>query len=171
MCPIFRCPFCCLSVFDLRIFIKPFGIFKLFLKPNFLSLTYEKFFISDIFMNLALMKTNFVSFYCILFTDEADSPSKEENNFFRLYLLCQKIATTAVRLFFDSKVPGHTLETFLKQHKSNLTSQFSVCRCTKDQKAKLFPGELFFIAMSIKIGRNRLITLSERQYIHRSNLR
>ena len=102
-------------------------------------------FISDIFMNLILMKTKFVWFNCILFTDEADSLSKEENNFFRLYLLCQKIATTAVRLFFDSKVPGHTLEAFLKQHKSNLTSQFSACRCTKDQEAKLFPGEFFLL--------------------------
>jgi hypothetical protein len=32
--------------------------------------------------------------------------SKEENNFFRLYFLCQKIVTQAVRLFFDWKVPG-----------------------------------------------------------------
>ena len=82
--------------------------------------------------------------------------------------MCQKIATQAVRLFFYSKVPGHTLESFLKHHRSNLTSQFSVYRCTKDQKAKMFPGEFFFIAMSINIGRNRLITISDRQYIHRS---
>ena len=127
-------------------------------------------FISDIFMNLILMKTKFAWFNCVLFTDEADSLSKEENNFVRLYLLCQKIGTTAIHLFFDSKVPRHTLEAFLKQHKSNLTSQFSVYRCTKDQKAKLFPGEFFFITMSINIGRNRLITVCERQYIHRSNM-
>jgi hypothetical protein len=69
----------------------------------------------------------FAWFNCILFTDEADSLSKEENNFVRLYLLCLKIATTAVRVFFDSKVPGHTLEAFLKQHKSNLTSQYQKC--------------------------------------------
>ena len=94
-------------------------------------------------MNLALIKTKCVWFNYILFTDEADSLSKEENNFFRLYLVCQKIATKAVRLFFDSKVPGHTLEAFLKQHKSNLTSQFGVYRCTKEQEAKLFPGEFF----------------------------
>jgi hypothetical protein len=42
----------------------------------------KNYFISDIFMNLALMKTKFVWFYCMLFTDEADSLSKEENNFF-----------------------------------------------------------------------------------------
>ena len=148
----------------------PFGIVILFLKPNILSLTYETFFISNIFMNLALTKTKFVWFNCILFTDEADSLSKKENNCFRLYLLCQKIATKAVRLFFDSKVPGHTLEAFLKQHKSNLTSQFSVYGCTKDQAAKMFPGEFFLTAMSINIGRNILITVSERRYIHRSNL-
>jgi hypothetical protein len=106
----------------------------------------------------------------MLFTDEADSLSKEEHNFFRLYLLCQKIATTAVRRYFDSKVPGHTLESFLKQHKSNLTSQYSVYRCTKEQVAKLFPGEFFFIAMSINIGRKSLITVRERQYIYPSNL-
>ena len=64
-------------------------------------------------MNLILMKRKFAWFNCILFTDEADSLSKEENNFFRLYLLCQKIATTAVHLFFDSKVPRHTLGAFL----------------------------------------------------------
>jgi hypothetical protein len=112
-------------------------------------------------MNLALMKTKFVWFYCILFTDEADSLSKEENNFFRFYFLCQKIATKAVRQYFDSNVPGHTLESFLKQNKSNLTS-----RCTKEQVAKMFPGEFFLIAMSINIGRNSLITVS----VHRSNL-
>jgi len=72
----------------------------------------------------------------MLFTDEADSLSKEGNNFIRFYFLCQKIATQAVRFFFDSKVPGHTLESFLKQHKSVLTSQRSVYRCTKDQEAK-----------------------------------
>ena len=109
--------------------------------------------ISDIFLNLALIKTKFVWFYCILFTDEADSLSKEENNFFRLYLLCQKIATTAVRLFFDSKVPGHILEAFLKQHKSNLTSHRSAYSCTKDQEAKLFPGEFFLLQCQlIKAG-------------------
>jgi hypothetical protein len=40
----------------------------------------------------------------LLFTDKADSLSKEEDNFFRLYFLCQKIATQAVRLFFDRKI-------------------------------------------------------------------
>jgi hypothetical protein len=45
-----------------------------------------------------------------------------------LYLLCQNIATQAVRDFFDSNVPG--LESFLKQHKSDLTSKSSVYRCT-----------------------------------------
>ena len=78
---------------------------------------------------------------CLLFTDEADSLSKEESNFFRLYFLNQKIATQAVQLFFDSKV----LDSFLKQHKLSLTSQSSRYRCTKDQEAKLFPGEFFLI--------------------------
>jgi hypothetical protein len=86
----------------------------------------------------------------------------------RLYLLCQKIATQAVRLFFDRKVPGHTLESFLKQHRSNLTS--SVYRCTKEQVAKLFPGEFFLIAISIDIERNILITISDQQSVHQSNL-
>jgi len=39
--------------------------------------------------------------------------SKEENNFFRLYFLCQKIVTQAVRLLFDSKVPGLDFFLFL----------------------------------------------------------
>ena len=121
-------------------------------------------------MNLALMKTKFVWCICILFTDEADLKSKEENNFDRLYYGCHEIATQAVRLFFDNNLAGHTLETFLKQHKSNITSQYSVYSCTKDQVAKMFPGEFFFIAMSINIGRNSPITVRERQYIHRSNL-
>jgi hypothetical protein len=67
--------------------------------------------------------------------------SKEGNNFLRLYLLCQKITTQAVRDFFDSNVPG--LESFLKQHKSDLTSKNSVYRCTWEQKAILFPGEFY----------------------------
>jgi hypothetical protein len=50
------------------------------------------------------MKTKFVWLNCLLFTDEADSLSKEENNFVRLHLLCQKIATQAVQFFFDSNV-------------------------------------------------------------------
>ena len=128
----------------------------------------KNYFISDIFMNLILMKTKFAWFNCILFTDEADSMSKEGNNFFRLYFLCQKIATQAVRFFFDSNVPG--LESFLKQHKSNLTSHRSVYRCTKDQEAKLFPGEYNLIAMSIDIGRKILITISYRKSVYRSNL-
>jgi hypothetical protein len=37
--------------------------------------------------------------------------SKEEN-FFRLYFLCQKIVTQADRLFFDSKVPRLEFFTF-----------------------------------------------------------
>ena len=113
------------------------------------------------------MKTKFVWCNCLLFTDEADSLSKEQNNFCRFNYLCQKIATQAVRLFFDSNVPGHTLESFLKQHRSNRT--YIVCKWTKDQKAKMFPGEFFFIAMSINIGRNSLISISsDRQCIHRS---
>ena len=84
---------------------------------------------------------------CLLFTDEAEALSKEENNFFRLYFLCLKIATQAVRFFFDSQVPGHTLELFLRQHRSNLTSRRSVYKCTMDQEVKLFPGEFFLIAM------------------------
>jgi hypothetical protein len=43
--------------------------------------------------------------------------------------------------FFDSNVPG--LESFLKQHKSDLTSKSSVYRCTLEQKAILFPGEFY----------------------------
>jgi hypothetical protein len=87
--------------------------------------------------------------------------------------MVQSIATQAVCLFFDSnfsKVPGHTLESFLKQHKSSLTSQSSRYRCTKDQEAKLFPGEFFLIAMLINIGRNILITVNDRKFVHRSNL-
>jgi hypothetical protein len=87
-----------------------------------------------------------------------------------LFSLSQKISTQAVRFFFDSKVPGHTLESFLKQHRSNLTSYRSVYRCTKDQEAKLFPGEFFLIAMSINIGRNILITISDSKSVYRSNL-
>ena len=79
----------------------------------------------------------------MLFTDDADSLSKEENNFFRFYLLCYKIGTLAVRLYFDSKVPR--LESFLKQHRSSLTSMHSIYICTKEQQAKLFPGEFFLI--------------------------
>ena len=114
------------------------------------------------------MKTKFVWCNCLLFTDEAESLLREENNFFRFYYLCQKIATQAVRLFFDSKVPGHTLESFLKQHRSSLTSQNNVYRCTKDQVAKMFPGEFVLCAMSINIGRKSLITISDRQYTHQS---
>ena len=76
---------------------------------------------------------------CLLFTDEADSLSDEENNFIRLGILCRKIGTQAFRLFFDRNI----LNSFLKQHKSSLTSQRSEYRCTKDQEAKLFPGEFF----------------------------
>ena len=78
---------------------------------------------------------------CLLFTDEADSLSKEENNFIRLDILTKKIATQAVCLFFYSNV----LNSFLKQHKSSLTSQSNHYRCTKDQEKKLFPGEFFLI--------------------------
>ena len=72
-------------------------------------------------------------------SDEADSLSKEGNNFFRLYVLCQKIATQAVQFYFDSKVPGHRLTSFLCKHKFNLSTDGSTYRCTKDQLAKLFP--------------------------------
>ena len=106
----------------------------------------------------------------MLFTDKAEGLSKEENNYIRLYYTCLKIATKAVRLIFDSKVPGHTLEAFLKKHKSSLTSKISMYRCTKEEEAKMFSGEYLLIAMSINIGRKSLITVSERQYIHRSNL-
>jgi hypothetical protein len=40
---------------------------------------------------------------------------------------------------------------------------------TKEQDAKLFPGEFFLFAMSINIGRNNLITVSDLQSSHRSN--
>ena len=102
-------------------------------------------------MNFALMKTKFVWQNCLLFTDEADTLSKEVNNFFRLFFLCQGIATQAVRLYFDSKVPEHQLKSFLKLHKSDLTSQGSRYKCTKEQEMILFPGESFLIAMSIII--------------------
>ena len=152
-----------------------YGIFefKLFLKPNFLSLTYmydDKLFYFRFIYEFCINRKKFAWWNCLLFTDEAEALSKEENNFFRLYFLCQKIATQAVRGFFDSKVPGHTLDSFLKQHRSSLTSISSVCRCTKDQVVKLFPGEFFLIAMSINIGRNILIAISDRQSVHRSNL-
>jgi hypothetical protein len=78
---------------------------------------------------------------CLLFTDEADSLSDEENHFIRLGILCRKIGTQAVRLFFDRNI----LNSFLKQHKSSLTSQSNHYRCTKDQEKKLFPGEFFLI--------------------------
>jgi hypothetical protein len=79
----------------------------------------------------------------MLFSDEADSLSKGENNFLRLCFLCLDIGVPAVRLYFDSKVPR--LESFLTQHRSSLTSKRSHYRCTKTEEAILFPGEFFLI--------------------------
>ena len=101
-------------------------------------------------MNLALMKMKFAWLNCILFTDEADSLSKEETNFVRFFL-CLKIGFLAVRNLFDRNVPVHTLDSFLRQHKRALTYPRSICRCTIEQEAKLFHGEFFLIAMSINI--------------------
>ena len=78
----------------------------------------------------------------MLFSDEADTLSKEENNYHRLYFLCL-IGIQAVRLYFDSKVSR--LESFLTQHRSSLTSNRSRYRCTKAEEAILFPGEFFLI--------------------------
>jgi hypothetical protein len=47
---------------------------------------------------------------CLLFTDEADSLSKEENNFIRLDILTKKIATQAVCLLVDNKNQTQKLE-------------------------------------------------------------
>ena len=79
----------------------------------------------------------------MLFSDEADTLSKGENNFFHLYFLCLNIGIQAVRLYFDSKVPR--LKSFLTQHRSSLTSKHSSYRCTKAEEAILFPGEFFLI--------------------------
>jgi hypothetical protein len=79
----------------------------------------------------------------MLFSDEADTLSKEENNYVRLLFLCLKIGTQAVRLYFDNKVPR--LESFLTQHRSSLTSQRSRYRCTKAEELMLFPGEFYLI--------------------------
>ena len=105
-------------------------------------------FISDIFMKLALMKMKFAWLNCILFTDEADSLSKEETNFFRLFL-CHQIGIQSVRNLFDRNVP--VLDIFLRKNKNALTSPGGICRCTIEQQAKLFPGEFCLIAMSINI--------------------
>ena len=72
--------------------------------------------------------------------DKAEGLSKEENNYIRLYYTCLKIATKAVRLIFDREVPGHQLESFLREHRSILTSKKSNSRCTKQQESILFPG-------------------------------
>jgi hypothetical protein len=102
-------------------------------------------FISGIFMNLALMKMKFVWLNCILFTDEADSLSKEETNFVRLFL-CHQIGIRSVRQFFNRNIS--TLDKFLTQNKTVLTARngFPI-----EQQAKLFPGEFYLIAMSINI--------------------
>lgn len=68
---------------------------------------------------------------------EADSLSKEETNFFRLFL-CHQIGIQSVRNLFDRNVP--VLDIFLRKNKNALTSPGGNCRCTIEQQAKLFPG-------------------------------
>ena len=72
-------------------------------------------------------------------SDEADSLSKEETNFVRLFF-CLKIGTLAVRNVFDRNVPPCTLDSFLRQYQRTLTSRNSNYRCTNEQVAKLFTG-------------------------------
>ena len=77
-------------------------------------------------------------------SDEAEALPNKEKNYIRCYYLCQEIGTKAIRSFFDREVPGHILESFLKHHRSRLTYRNGY---TKEQQAKLFPGEFFLIAI------------------------
>ena len=92
------------------------------------------------------------------------TPCQRKSTTFFVYLVSvRKLPPKAVRLFFDSKVPGNTLESFLKKNSLSLTDKNGY---TKEQEAKLFPGEFFLFAMSINIGRNNLITVSDLQSSH-----
>ena len=71
--------------------------------------------------------------------NKSEELSTEENNYLRLYT-CLEIARQAVRLIFDREVPGHKLESFLREHRSILTSKKRNYRCTKQQESILFPG-------------------------------
>ncbi|XP_062592071.1 uncharacterized protein LOC134253559 [Saccostrea cucullata] len=62
--------------------------------------------------------------------------SGEENNFLRLYMLCQKYGTEAVRILFDNTIPPSTLEEHLDNHERDIMRK---CKLSGSQIDIVFP--------------------------------